>query len=202
MEAETAQGRYQGEQGCGQGDVAEVLRGQLAGEDDDGDPVDEPARVGAAQGVDRSPRDPPERHLLPAVYRLRVFRPAVLVHSVPWCQSICSGGRSVGQRVEGAALWTPNRDSLPFCHVRNRARKHMVHCGGQKVLVRDWLSDICPLRIIIGHLGRVQRRERHFSVNLPWNSRTPWNCNRHGGLHSLYHSARIRHGRTYDPVDG
>ena len=62
VEAEVAQGDHQGEQGGGQGHVAEVLRGQGAGEDDDGDPVDQAPGVGAAQGVDRAARHPGQRH--------------------------------------------------------------------------------------------------------------------------------------------
>ena len=67
VEAEAAQGRHQGEPGGGEGDLAERLRGELAGEDDDGDPTDEPAGVGAAEGLDRAPGDPSDRRFLLAV---------------------------------------------------------------------------------------------------------------------------------------
>ena len=67
VEAEAAQGRNQGEPGGGEGDLAEGLRGELAGEDDDGDPTDEPAGVGAAEGLDRAPGDPSDRRFLLAV---------------------------------------------------------------------------------------------------------------------------------------
>ena len=67
VQAEAAQGPHQGEPGGGDGDLAEGVRRQLPGQDDDGDPGDDPARVRAAQGLGRAPRDPADGRPLPGV---------------------------------------------------------------------------------------------------------------------------------------
>ena len=139
VKAEVAQGNHEGEQGRGEGDVSEVLRGQFAGKDDDCDPVDEPAGVGAAQGVDRTPCNPPEHHFLPVVCGLRVFRPVFLVHSAPSRQATGSGSLGHGERVEGAVLWTRNRVSLPFSTMSGTfAILQGVDMAG---LMTQWMAD-------------------------------------------------------------